>query len=257
MSETATIAALCRYPVKGLNPQTLDSVTLTAGETLPFDRAYAIENGPGRFDPAWPAYLPKICFLMLMRNERLAELDTVFDEAGHALTVLHRRREAVRGALLCAEGRAKIEAFLAEFMAQDLKGPPRIVSAPGHSFSDVAAKCLHLVNLASLRELEAVMQTPLDPRRFRANLYFDGAGAWAEKSWTGKTICIGDARLEVFDETTRCAATDVDPISARRFTRIPETLLKTYGHMEFGVYARVVEGGAIQTGDTLTIAKGE
>ena len=41
---------------------------------MPFDRAYAIENGPGRFDPEHPAHLPKINFLMLMRNERLATL---------------------------------------------------------------------------------------------------------------------------------------------------------------------------------------
>ena len=45
-------SALYRYPVKGLTPEPLERVRLTAGETLPFDRAYAIENGPGRFDPA-------------------------------------------------------------------------------------------------------------------------------------------------------------------------------------------------------------
>ena len=48
--------------------------TLSPGETLPFDRAYAIENGPGRFDPQAPRHLPKIKFLMLMRDERLATL---------------------------------------------------------------------------------------------------------------------------------------------------------------------------------------
>ncbi len=70
------ISGLYRYPVKGLSPAALENVLLTAGKTAPFDRAYAIENGPGRFDPEHPAHLPKINFVMLMRNERLATLET-------------------------------------------------------------------------------------------------------------------------------------------------------------------------------------
>ena len=68
------VGALYRYPVKGLTPEPLQSVVLSPGETLPYDRAWAIENGPGRFDQAQPRHLPKITFLMLMRDERLATL---------------------------------------------------------------------------------------------------------------------------------------------------------------------------------------
>ncbi len=53
----ARIKALYRYPVKGLTPEPLESVVLTPDQTLPFDRAYAIENGPGPFDPAAPKHL--------------------------------------------------------------------------------------------------------------------------------------------------------------------------------------------------------
>ena len=83
----ARLAALYRYPVKGLTPEPLDSVELRPGETLPFDRAYAIENGPGRFDPAQPRHLPKINFLMLMRDERLATLRSSFDDRTQTLTI--------------------------------------------------------------------------------------------------------------------------------------------------------------------------
>ena len=79
---------LCRYPVKGLSPQRLDAVDLRPGETIAFDREWAIENGPSRFDPAKPVTLPKISFLMLMRNERLAALETEFDEESKTLTLL-------------------------------------------------------------------------------------------------------------------------------------------------------------------------
>ena len=70
------VTALYRYPVKGMTPAPLDRVRLEPGATMPFDRAYAIENGAGRFDPDNPRHLPKINFVMLMRNERLASLGT-------------------------------------------------------------------------------------------------------------------------------------------------------------------------------------
>ena len=76
----ARIVALYRYPVKGFSPEPLERAEIAAGGTMPFDRAFAIENGPSGFDPAAPAYLKKIRFLMLMRDERIAEFRTRFDE---------------------------------------------------------------------------------------------------------------------------------------------------------------------------------
>ena len=90
------VDSIYRYPVKGLTPEKLDSVMLTPGETLPFDRAFAIENGPGRFDPDKPRHLPKVSFLMLMRDERLASLDARFDDKTQVLTALANRS---RGAI--------------------------------------------------------------------------------------------------------------------------------------------------------------
>ena len=52
--------AIYRYPVKGLSPEQLARTELQPGRTVPFDRMYAIENGPSGFDPAKPGYLPKI-----------------------------------------------------------------------------------------------------------------------------------------------------------------------------------------------------
>src|SRR5690242_19108612 len=88
-----TLKTIYRYPVKGLSPERLDGTILTPRQTLPADRFYAIENGPIGFDPAAPAYFPKQRFLMLMRNERLARLDTRLDEASHVLTIRDGGRE--------------------------------------------------------------------------------------------------------------------------------------------------------------------
>src|ERR1700754_4078009 len=147
MAADAKVQSIYRYPVKGLSPQPLARADLSSGQTIACDRMYAIENGPSGFDPANPAYLPKQRFLMLMRNARLAELRTRFDDHSHVLTIRAENREAARGDLRTAEGRAAIERFFAEHCADELRGPPKVLSAAGHSFSDVAKKVVSIINL--------------------------------------------------------------------------------------------------------------
>ena len=249
--DVATVRAIYRYPVKGLTPEPLARVGLSPGNTLPFDRAYAIENGPSGFDSAAPQYLPKIRFLMLMRNSRLAELRTSFDDTSHVLTVRYENREAARGDLRTAEGRAAIERFFAEHCADELRGPPRVLQAPGHSFSDVAKKVVSIINLGSVAELETVTGAPVNPLRFRGNLHIAGWPSWHEFSLLGRTIEIGPARLKVVKRIVRCAATEVDPDTAIRDLPIPRVLIDTYGHGDCGIYAEVIEGGVIAAGDTI------
>jgi hypothetical protein len=63
----ATVARICRYPVKGLSAEDLPGVRLRAGEGVPLDRAFALARAAAPFDPARPSWLPKRHFLMLMR----------------------------------------------------------------------------------------------------------------------------------------------------------------------------------------------
>jgi uncharacterized protein YcbX len=245
-----TVASIYRYPVKGLGPDRLDSVELLPGRTIAGDRLYAIENGPSGFDPAHPAYLPKSRFLMLMRNERLAALRTAFDEATHTLAIRADSGEAVRGDLRTPEGRAAIEQFFAVYCADELRGRPKVLNAPGHSFSDVARKVVSIINLASVAGLETITGAPVHPLRFRANLYVRGWPAWAELDLVGQEIAIGhSARLKVVKRIVRCAATNVDPDTGVRDLSIPDTLMRNLGHMDCGVYAEVIAGGTIVTGD--------
>ena len=239
------IASLYRYPVKGLSPEPLQSVELKSGETLPFDRAYAIENGPGRFDANAPRHLPKINFLMLMRDERLATLRSMFDDASETLTISRDGKQVARGQLTTPLGRQLIEQFLAAYMKTELRGPPKIVQAPGHSFSDMAAKCVHIINLASVREVERIIGRPVDPLRFRANLYLDGMEPWSEFAWLDREISVGPTKLAVFARTQRCEATNVDPATGARDMAIPAHLMRAWGHQDFGVYAKVMKGGEI------------
>jgi uncharacterized protein YcbX len=250
-SRPARIDAIYRYPVKGLTPQALGRTRLAPGETLPADRLYAIENGPCGFDPAAPAYFPKIRFLMLMRNERLAALRTDYDEESHTLTVNWHNREAARGELRTAEGRAAIEDFFALYCADELRGPPKVLFGEGHSFSDVAKKVVSIINLGSVTAVETAVGQAVDPLRFRGNVYVEGWPAWHEFDLLGRELTLGAARVKVVKRIVRCAATDVDPATGTRDLTIPQALQKTFGHADCGVYAEVIGAGEIATGDSV------
>lgn len=275
----AIIRSIYRYPVKGLSAEPLTRTVLAAGETVPGDRLYAIENGPSRFDPQHPAYLSKQHFLMLMKNERLASLHAVFDHESHVLTITPgsfcKGADGDRGApgadpslgltiagnLRTAEGRAAIERFFAKFCADELRGPPKLLHADGHSFSDVARKVVSFINLASVSAIVAMVDAPVDPLRFRGNVYVEGWPAWGELDLLGKELIIPpaspagarSARLKVIKRIVRCAATNVEPSTGIRDLAIPHTLMRANGHADCGVYAEVIEGGEIAVGDEIGI----
>lgn len=254
-SEPVTIRAIYRYPVKGLSPQPLERTRLSIGQTIPDDRIYAIENGPCGFDPAAPAYFPKQRFLMLMRNERLASLRTDYDDPSHTMVIHADGREAARGDLRTANGRAAIETFFAAFCADELRGPPRVLYGAGHSFSDVARKVVSIINLASVAAIENAVGAPVNPLRFRGNLYVTGWPAWHEFDLIDRTIVIDNkARLRIVKRIERCAATDVDPDIGIRDLSIPRTLMDNFDHTDCGVYAEVTAAGDIAVGNGVSVA---
>jgi uncharacterized protein YcbX len=251
----ARIAGIYRYPVKGLTPEQLGRAELKPGQTLLADRRYAIENGPSGFDPAAPKWLPKPHFLMLMRDEWLAGLRTRFDDTTNILSIGHNGQTAAEGDLGTPEGRSAIENFFTATFPDLIKGPPRVLESPGHSFSDVARKVVSIINLASVRATENMVGAPVHPLRFRANLYVEGWPAWHEFDLLDGMLAIGDVRLRIVKRIVRCAAVNVDPDTAQRDLAIPAALQRGLGHADCGIYAEVIEGGTISEGDTIAAAQ--
>lgn len=254
----STIAAIYRYPVKGLSAEALDRVTLAPGKCLPHDRRFAIALPSTQFDPARPEWLSKTHFVMLMRDEALAQLHTKFDEASGELTIEDDGETALRARLTTPEGGRDVCGFLEDFLGDAVAQPLRIVEAPGHAFADARRKpdamtdqYVSLINLASIAALEERVGAPVDPLRFRANVYFEGPPAWREHDWIGSEMTLGGARLRVIAAITRCAATQVNPATAERDLDIVGDLQRGFGHNLMGVYAEVVEGGEIALADKL------
>jgi uncharacterized protein len=255
---TMRISSIYRYPVKGLSPERLTSARLEAGRYFPGDRIFAIENGPSGFDPDDPQFQPKQKFLVLMRDQTLARLETRYlDESGEFVVALEGR-ERLRVDLRTREGRAELERFMADFMqesglGENLAGAPRLLHAPeGFRFTDSPAGYVSIINLASVAAVEELVGAPVDPLRFRGNIHVEGLSSWSEFDLVGRELVAPyGLRLKVTARIRRCAATNVDPRTGERDLSIPKTLMQQLGHMDCGVYAQVLDSGSIAEGGRL------
>lgn len=246
------VAALYRYPVKGLSPEPVGRVSLKAGEYFSGDRLYAIENGPSGYDPAAPVHQPKIKFLMLARNARLAALATRYNDATKTLTIERAGRLLVAAELATEAGRATIARLLEAVCADEMRGPARLLRAVnGFRFTDSRSGFVSLINLASVRAIAHSVGRSLDPLRFRANLYVSGLQPWEEFSFVGKKLRAGSIVIEPIKAIDRCFAIDVAPGHGTRDTNLLSLMERAFGHHDCGLYARVIAGGEIGLGDEL------
>jgi uncharacterized protein YcbX len=250
---TITLTDILRYPVKGLNAESLSKVRLTAGCCLPNDRRFALAHGSTRFDALQPSYLPPSRFVALKTEERLALLEAEFDDETGVLTLRRRNKQVARAKITEPIGRTLIDQFFAGFLGPSGRGMSHLVTAPGHHFTDSSEPVLSILNLASVADLKRVARRDIDPRRFRANLWLEGAPAWSEMAWIGQEITFGALRLQVVEAIDRCAATNVDPDTAQRDINLPQILQRGYGHIKMGLYAEVLDDGEIAVGDSLTV----
>jgi uncharacterized protein YcbX len=210
-----------------------------------------VARGRTAYDDARPQWLRKESFAMLMRegDERLAELATSFDAATAELVLTPPGGAPCRANLQTPDGRARIAEAVNAFLGPRPDGPVRVVAAGELSLTDVPENCLSLVNLASVADFEARIGRPVHPLRFRGNLYLGGCEPWAELGWVGTEIGIGEVTLRIEARIRRCAATRVNPETARRDLDTLRLLKEHYGHLDMGVYAAVGRGGRLAVGD--------
>lgn len=252
----ATVAAIRRYPIKGLSGQDLPAVDLVTGQPIPFDRRFGILHGPAALDPDFEGWRPNEDFFTLDRNEKLALLDSEFDEDTQSLIIRRGGKPVSRGRLDQPMGRMLVEQFFAAYLAGAAPGLPKLAEAKGGAFTDREEAAVSILNLASVRDLEErVAKQPVDPRRFRANLMIDGLEPWVERQWIGALLSIGGATLRICAHRDCRSSSEVNPATgARDFNTLP-ILERGYGHTQCGVYARVVHGGRIAVGDPFTMAE--
>ncbi len=252
------IESLYRYPVKGLTPEPVEAADLTPGRCIPWDRAFAFAQGDATLVPENPSWNSKTKFMCLMRNPSIALLRTKFDDATRLLTITAPQVGSFQSDPFSPSGQARLKEFFIQFLGPELRyGPegqaPAFRHFPNHSFCDHKSQVVSLIGLGSLATLEAAAGAPRDKRRFRANIYIENLSAWEEFNWIGKTLQIGNATLLVEDRIDRCSATTVNPDSAIRDANPVKELQQNFGHVDLGIYAKVLGHGTIRPGDEIKV----
>jgi hypothetical protein len=178
----------------------------------------------------------------------LMAITSVLDEATATVTLHHPARGDIR---FRPDDPTDVPRFLdwvRPLNPENRAQPAQIVTA-GRGITDSDFPSVAILSNASLADLSARMGQDLSPHRWRGNLWLDGAAPWAEFGWIGREIRIGQAVLRIEERITRCTATKVNPDSGKTDADTLSALEAAFGHQDFGVYATVIAGGMVATGD--------
>lgn len=247
---TARLARICRHPIKSHGRETLASVVLTAGESLPWDRHWAVAHEAAALVPGWN---PCVNFARGAKAPALMGVTSRLDEPTGTVSLSH---PDLPDFSFRPDDPADLPAFLAwtaPLAPPDRAAPARIVTA-GRGMTDSDFPSVSILSLTSLADLSARMGQDLSPDRWRGNLWFDGLEPWVEWNWLGRSLRIGATELQVRERITRCRATSANPLTGRIDVDTLAGLRAAYGHEDFGLYAVVTRGGMIHPGDPVEVA---
>jgi uncharacterized protein YcbX len=106
-----------------------------------------------------------------------------------------------------------------------------------------------------VREVEALVGEPLDPLRWRPNLYVaTAAGVEAsEDDLVGARVHVGSVVLHVLEPILRCVTPTYDIATGESDPRVLREVAQRRANV-VGVYCEVVTPGEIAVGDTVTLA---
>ncbi|MCH2078293.1 MAG: MOSC domain-containing protein [Rhodobacteraceae bacterium] len=246
-----TLADIYRHPIKAHGSELLESVTLAADHTLPWDRVWAVAHEKSKSDGSEWARCGN--FSRGAHVPTLMAVTCSLDEATGTVTLRHPELADLT-ADPDSEG-SKIIDWIAGVMPPEARRSTAVVraqsAAQGQGMTDNPNPYVSILSHASLRALSQKAGRELSPLRFRGNLWVEGLAPWEEFEWVGKTIRIGAIELAVEDRIDRCPATTVDPATGRRDTPTLDLLQEGWGHIDFGVFARVISAGPVNVGDAV------
>ena len=110
-------------------------------------------------------------------------------------------------------------------------------------------------SLQSARQLAEETGTPVNKRRFRANVYLDltSANGFAENELVGRSVKIGPkVVISILERDSRCVVITLDPDTAEQSPAILKKVAQAHDGMA-GVYGAVMVEGMLHKGDPVEV----
>jgi uncharacterized protein YcbX len=224
------VRALAVHPVKSMRGQFADAAKLGFGG-LAHDREYAFLRE--RDTTGLPWLSARQC-PALLRYQACVDDGTVVvhTPGGETLDVRDPR-------------------LLAEITG--LAGEPlRLVRLWRRAYEAAGAE-VSIITTQSIQAIAELLERPLEPARFRANVLVQAAGErpFREEKWVGSTVAIGDdgspGRLRLTRTDPRCRIVSLDPRSGDEDPRVHRTIVDTRRNI-LGAYATVERTGTLAVG---------
>lgn len=242
------VSQVWRYPIKSHGREELSSVAVTAGETLPWDRTWAVAHEASDADGT--TWAPCQNFSRGSKAPRLMAISTSFDEATGVMTLKHPDLQDL--SFNPDHEQQKFLDWAGPLVPADRAQSTRLVRSKQNGLTDTDYPSISIGNLASHRAVCQKFGRDLSTARWRGNIWIDGLAPWEEFDWLGKQLKIGSAIFEVRERVIRCMATTANPETGQRDADTLGTL-DTWGHRDFNVYAVAVSSGTINLGDKVSI----
>jgi uncharacterized protein len=279
-SATGTVVSLCRYPVKSMLGEELNSSFVTE-RGLVGDRAYAlIDQKTGKVasaknprkwgklfdfrvafieDPALPQevddnILPPVR-ITFPDGTQIFSSDQ--DKIDHTLSsVLGREVSLMKATDL---EKPSYEEYWPDVEGLSQREKVTDEHMPSQTFFDIAV--IHILTTSTIDRLrELYPEGRFEVRRFRPNMVVESAATSEEKKkdfienlWVGKKLKIGeDIVLKIIGPCTRCVMITLPQADLPRDLGILRTVAQ-YNRVTAGVYATVHDGGTLRRGDQVRL----
>jgi uncharacterized protein len=264
-----SVVTLWRYPVKSMMGEELNAAHITQRGLLG-DRAYAlVDRSNGKIVSAknprkWSTLFEfRATFVELPRSsEKTPPVRIVLPNGTIATSEqgdLEQLLSKVLGRDVTLATTAPETPSLEEYWP-DLDGLAHREtvtdeSMPAGTFFDLSP--VHVLTTATIDRLrELYPQGRFEVRRFRPNIVVEptsGEKGFLENDWIGRTLALGDdVRLSVTGPCPRCVMTTLPQGDLPKDPGILRTAAQ-HNQVNVGVYANVLQGGAVHRGDPVRL----
>ncbi len=262
MSNIGTIESLWRYPVKSMRGESLNEVFLGFSGVFG-DRCFAFKNSASRKGFPYLSATAQGNMLRYQPKFRHPEKAVKPPNLLEAMNIppgvnpananpedLHLDVVTPFGELLALD-----DPRLAEQLSEGLRGENRLTLVRSdRALTD--CRPISLISSQTIGQIETEMAMPIDPRRFRANIYFDltSSGGFAEDEFVGRKLRIGEkAEIMVLERDPRCKMISLDPETGAHNPDILRQVAQAHENFA-GLYSAVLVEGVVSTGDEIKIA---
>jgi len=259
MSIIGKVESLWRYPVKSMRGEELDE-TFASYSGIYGDRVFAFRSSASH--KGFPYFTAReqrrlLQYRPLFRNPEKAArpINLTEAESKNANPLLADLADLVvdvetpEGQTLAIDDPALIESFRADI------DPKHQLTLMQSQRAMTDCRPVSIFSLQSAQQLAEETGTPVDKRRFRANVYvhLTSAKGFGENELVGRSIRIGSkVIIAVLERDSRCMIITLDPDTGEQTPAILKKVAQAHDGMA-GVYGAVLVEGMLHKGDSIEL----